>query len=187
VQTIEKERNKASGDNGMSSPMIYTNPLYGFVRTLLLFIGGRVQFNQSDVGRTILMGDGKTFEIFRRVMIKRISYHDSKPRGLFIVRFTPTMDVQKNIRLSKIMMLIFMGFKGFRSKFWCVDRETGMCQGIYEWDKLEDAERYSRSIAMRNMTKRSIPGTVSFSVLENSESNRNWQILETEQTLPDSN
>ena len=160
--------------------MIYTNPLYGFVKTSLLFICGRVQFSKSDLGKKILMGDGKTFEIFRRVTIKQFSDNNSKPKGLFIVRFTPKMDINKNIQLSKIMMLIFMGFKGFRSKYWCVNKETGMCQGVYEWDELEDADRYSKSIAVRNMTKRSVLGTVSYKVLENSENNRDWQILDTE-------
>jgi hypothetical protein len=86
------------------------------------------------------------------------------------------MDIKKNIRLSKIMLLIFMGFKGFRSKYWCVNEESGECQGVYEWDKLEDAERYSKSIAVRNMTKRSLPGSVSFKVLKNSASSRDWRI-----------
>jgi hypothetical protein len=72
-----------------------------------------------------------------------------------------------------------MGFKGFRSKYWCVNEETGMCQGVYEWDKLGDAERYSKSIAVKNMTKRSVPGTVSYRILENTESNRTWLIIDT--------
>lgn len=156
--------------------MIYTNPFYGFICTLFLFLTRRVHFNRSEVGATITMGDGKAFKIFRRVVIKRYLNTDKKPEALFIVRFTPKMDIKRNIRLSKIMLLIFMGFKGFRSKYWCVDEETGMCQGVYEWDRLKDAERYSRSIAVNNMTQRSIPGSVSYKVLPNSEENRNWRI-----------
>ena len=76
------------------------------------------------------------------------------------------------------MLLIFMGFKGFRSKYWCVNEETGMCQGVYEWDRMEDAKRYSKSIAVKNMTKRSVAGSVSFKVLPNSAANRNWRIVD---------
>jgi hypothetical protein len=156
--------------------MIYTNPIFGVFRTLWLFITGRVRFIKSVVGSTIIMEDGKRFTIFRRVKIKKYFGRTENPQGLFIVQFTPKMDIKKNIRLSKIMLLIFMGFKGFRSKYWCVNEESGECQGVYEWDKLEDAERYSKSIAVRNMTKRSLPGSVSFKVLKNSASSRDWRI-----------
>lgn len=158
--------------------MIYTNPLFGFFRTMILFISGRVHFKKTDVGATIVMSDGIEFKIFRSVTIKKFINKDKKPNGLFIVRFTPTMDIGKNINLSKILMLVFMGFKGFRSKFWCVNEKSGMCQGVYEWDTLEDAEHYSKSIAVKNMTKRSKPGTVAYNVLDNIESNRSWEIID---------
>lgn len=158
--------------------MIYTNPLYGFIRTLFLFLTGRVHFSRSEVGAIIIMDDGKEFKIFRRVVIKRYMNTEKKPKALFIVQFTPKMEINRNIKLSKIMLLIFMGFKGFRAKYWCVNEETGMCQGVYEWDKLKDAERYSKSIAVKNMTKRSVAGSVSFKVLPNSSNNRNWRIVD---------
>lgn len=161
--------------------MIYTNPLIGFFRTIFLLISGRVHFNKGDVGKTIVMSDGNEFKIFRRVVIKKFIGKDKKSRGLFIVRFTPIMGIKKNIKLSKILMLIFMGFKGFRSKYWCINEDTGMCQGVYEWDKLEDAEHYSKSIAVKNMTKRSKPGSISYSVFENIEKNRSWRIIDTEE------
>lgn len=158
--------------------MIYTNPIFGFIRTLLLFLLGRVRFSKAEVGAVMVMQDGQNFKIFRRVVIKRFFRNQEKPEGLFVVRFTPKMDLVKNIKLSRIMLLIFMGFKGFRSKFWCLDEETGMCQGVYEWDSLTDAQRYARSIAVKNMIKRSEPDSVSFAVLENSEVNRTWRIVD---------
>ena len=121
--------------------MLYTNPLYGFLMTLFLFLMGRVQFLKQEVGSTIAMKDGQRFKIFRRVIIKRFNGKSQTPEALFIVRFSPKMEIRKNIGLSKIMLLIFMGFKGFRAKYWCVNEETGMCQDVYEWDKLEDAQR----------------------------------------------
>lgn len=158
--------------------MFNTNPFYGFLKTLLYFGSGRVKFDKEVVGKKIVMADKKEFTIFRRVVIKKGSSSLQKPKGLFIVRFAPTMEIKKNIRLSRIMLLIFMGFKGFRSKYWCVDEQSGLCQGVYEWESVADAERYSNSIAARNMTKRSLPGSVSFKVLTNTENNRQWQITD---------
>ncbi|MFH2011526.1 MAG: hypothetical protein ABIJ37_02290 [Pseudomonadota bacterium] len=165
--------------------MIYTNPLYGFIITLFLFLMGRVHFSKHEIGSMMLMNDGKDFVIFRRVIIKRLIRKDQKPEGLFIVRFTPKMDIKKNIRLSRIMLLVFMGFKGFRSKYWCVNEETGMCQGVYEWDKMADVERYSKSIAVKIMTKRSVPGSVSCKVLENTYKNQSWRIIDTKEDEKD--
>ena len=156
--------------------MIFTNPLYGFFRTLFLFATGRVNFRKSEIGATIVMADGEEFRIFRRVVIKKYVEDGIGPKGLFIVRFKPKMDLKANIQLSRIMLLIFMGFQGFRSKYWCVNERTGVCQGIYEWDTLADARRYSKSIAVKNMTKRSEPDSVSFQVLENTFDNRDWRI-----------
>jgi hypothetical protein len=155
---------------------MHTNPLYGVIRTLLLLATGRVRFSKPDVGREIEMADGARFTIFRRVRIRNLGGAPPSPKGLFIVRFTPTMPVAKNIQLSRIMLLVFMGFKGFRSKYWCVNETTGECQGIYEWDTVADATRYSKSIAVRNMTRRSRPGSISFEVLDNTAENRRWRI-----------
>jgi len=68
------------------------------------------------------------------------------------------MSVEKNI----------MGFRGFREKYWAVGRETGLCQGLYQWQTVEDAEHYATSIAMRFMTRRSVPARVHFKVIDQS-------------------
>ena len=88
------------------------------------------------------------------------------------------MTIEQNIRYSNKAMMIFQGFKGFRSKYWTVDYETGECQGIYEWDTYEDAVRYSKSIAVKVMSKRSEQGSISFKVLRNTEENKKLVIEE---------
>jgi hypothetical protein len=141
-----------------------TNPALGLVRTLGLFLSGRVRFNRDAVGLELETDDGMRYRVFRRVMIRR---EGPPPGALFIVRFTPAhMTVAQNIRFSRLPLLIFMGFSGFRSKYWCVDDESGACQGVYEWQTRADAEAYAASIALRFMTNRSISGSVSHRILE---------------------
>lgn len=157
--------------------MLYTNPIYGIVRTLLLYATGRVNLVKEDIGKQITMEDGKIYTVFRRVIIKRFINKNKKPKGLFIIRFKPAhMTIEENIKYSRKPMMVFQGFKGFRSKYWTVDYKTGECQGIYEWDTYEDAERYSKSIAVKVMTNRSEKGSVSYKVLRNIEENRNFKI-----------
>lgn len=145
-----------------------TNPLCGFFNTLFLFLSFRVQFHKEDVGRIITMEDGQTFRIFRHVKIK--APNTTPPQGVFIVHFRPrNMTTQQNIRFSLLPMLIFMGFHGFREKFWCVDDTTGLCQGVYAWQTVQDAQNYANSIAMRFMTRRSDPLSVTARVVSQAE------------------
>ena len=144
-----------------------TNPFIGFLRTILLYITGRVKYIRSSIGKEFIMDDGKKFTVIRHVIIGQTGKKYAEPQAVFIARFKPkNMTIEENKRFSRIPMLVFMGFRGFRSKYWMVDETTGLCQGIYEWDTLQDAENYSNSIAASFMTKRSVPDSVSFEIIE---------------------
>jgi len=41
---------------------------------------------------------------------------------------------------------LFVGFPGFTSKLWLAHDERGFYRGLYEWDGLERADRYARSL-----------------------------------------
>jgi len=111
------------------------------------------------------MEDKKEFNIFRHVSIR--TKQDIEPIGLFIVRFKPAnMTVEQNIKFSRRPMMVFMGFKGFREKYWCVNKDTGLCQGIYKWQTVKDAKNYSKSIAMKFMTRRSYPDSVEYEIID---------------------
>lgn len=163
AQPSPTDRSATTGTPARGSGLA-TNPLAGLVRTLGLFLRGRVRFQREDVGKILETDDGVSYRIFRHVVIRS---HAPAPAALFIVRFTVAgMSVKQNIRFSRLPLFIFMGFTGFRSKYWCVDDETGAYEGVYEWQRRADAEAYARSIALRFMTDRSIPGSVSYRVLE---------------------
>jgi hypothetical protein len=148
-----------------------TNLFIGFIRTLFLFLAGKVRFMARSKGRRLVMEDGEEFEVFRHVRI--VGKTNALPEAVFVVRFQPYMSSEKNIIFSLLPMMIFMGFRGFREKFWAVDRKTGLCQGLYEWQTVKDAENYSKSIAVRFMSGRSVPGTVDFRIIDESK-DRYW-------------
>jgi hypothetical protein len=136
-------------------------------RAVLLVLTGGVRFIRRDIGRTLTMEDGAQFTIFRHAKITRAA---EPPTAVFVVRFTPAhMHVRQNIRFSLLPMLPLLGMPGFREKYWCVDKETGMCQGIYAWQTVAHAETYANSVALRFMTSRSLPGSVSHRVLDQSD------------------
>jgi hypothetical protein len=134
------------------------NPVIGFICTMMLFITGRVRFYKDSIDETI-----DRYTVFRHVKIKSSKH---KPEAVFVIKFTPKdMGVEENIRFARLPMMIFMGFKGFSEKHWMVNKETGECKGIYKWQTLKDAENYSKSIAVRFMTKRSVEGSVVYEIL----------------------
>jgi beta-phosphoglucomutase family hydrolase len=138
--------------------------LTALVRSLVRLMTHRVRFGR-DVGQTLTMEDGLQFTVFRHVSVKG----RSAPAAAFVVRFTPArMSVRQNIRFSLLPMVPLLGMHGFREKYWCVNEETGMCQGIYAWQTLVDAEAYASSVALRFMTGRSVPGTVSHRIIDQS-------------------
>jgi hypothetical protein len=129
---------------------------------------------RGDIGRTLTMEDGEQFTVFRHAKVKG----DGEPAGGFIVRFTPAhMSVRGNIRFSRLPMIPLLGLHGFREKYWCVNPDTGMCLGVYAWQTVADAEAYAASVALRFMTGRSVPGTVSHQVLDQSKE-RYWAFPE---------
>ena len=136
----------------------------GILQTLFLFLRGKVKFNHAIKGKSLRMADGAVFTIFRRVVIRSDM---DEPQAWFWIRFKPAnMSPQANIRFSLLPMMVFMGFHGFRSKYWGVDPDSGLCQGLYEWQTVEDAENYAKSIAMRFMVNRSEPASVHWGIVD---------------------
>jgi hypothetical protein len=135
-------------------------------RSMVLLLTGRVRFPRAEIGRLLTMEDGKQFTVFRHAKVGA----RGEPTGVFIVRFTPAhMSVRQNIRFSLLPMIPLLGMRGFREKYWCVNEQTGECQGVYAWQTLADAEAYAHSIALRFMSGRSLPGSVSNQIHDQSQ------------------
>jgi hypothetical protein len=140
--------------------------IVAIARSLALLVSGRVRFLRDDIGRTLTMEDGAQFTVFRHVKVAAAG----QPAGVFIVRFTPAhMSVRQNIRFSLLPMVPLLGLHGFREKYWCVNEQTGECQGLYAWQSVADAKAYAGSVALRFMTGRSLPGSVSHLILDQSQ------------------
>lgn len=47
-----------------------------------------------------------------------------------------------------------------------VNYKTELCRGLYEWQTFEDAENYSKSIAIKFMIKRSYPASIEYRIID---------------------
>lgn len=142
------------------------NPFKSFVKANLYLLTGRLHFPRERTGEIIQMEDKTEFTIFREA---RLDPKDSElknpPGARFKVRFhVEKMSPKVNKIFSLFTIPFFIGLKGFRSKLWLLDEADGDCMGIYEWQTVEDARKYSESFAMRFMKKRSVEGSVFFKI-----------------------
>ncbi|MBE6024903.1 MAG: hypothetical protein E7231_17270 [Cellulosilyticum sp.] len=124
----------------------------------------KVYLNKELVGQSLpsKYNIDQSFKIFRYAELRKKA---PDPEAWFIVRFRlKHMDVKKNRVFSLLPMFILFHFKGFRSKYWLMNEATNTCMGVYRWQTLEDAKRYSKSLAMKFMTRRSVEGSIQFSM-----------------------
>lgn len=146
------------------------NPVYSFFNTLKLILQRKIHFSDESFGKTIFMGHGQEFSIFREVKVEENSteeQNESKP-AVFIVRFLLSgMKVEDNKRFSWIPVPFFIGLPGFQAKLWTINYENNYFQGIYQWETQEYARKYSKSFAYRFMSRRSVEGSVSFEIIPN--------------------
>ena len=142
------------------------NPFLAFLRTHWYLLGGRLHFLRDRIGETLTMENGQEFTIFRQVIVDPGKGQPEEPGAVFRVRFrVANMSPEQNKRFSLLPIPFFVGLPGFRSKLWTLNAASGLFQGIYEWDTIQDVQNYASSFAMRFMTRRSVPGSVSHQVI----------------------
>lgn len=150
------------------TPVNGTNPLMAFLRTQGYLLTGRLHFPRSRVGEKVKMSDGREFTIFREGRVDARPGQPREPGATFIVRFhVAGMSPRRNKLFSLLPMPFCMGFPGFWSKLWTIDEKTGGFQGIYQWNTVQNAEDYAHSVALTFMTRRSLPGSMSYEIVPN--------------------
>ena len=124
-----------------------------------------MNYDKNVIGKTLTekYGIDSNFKIFRYAY--RNDWKEAEAR--FIVKFQlKKMNVNANKLFSNIPKIVLFHFKGFKAKYWLCNEKTNECMGVYHWATYDDAKRYSESIAMRFMKKRSVPGSVKFEIIK---------------------
>ncbi len=141
------------------------NPIKAFFTTLLYLFTGRLHFHRDTIGQVVTLPDGARFTVFRDVTLDLAEPSTRLPGARFQVRFRVAgMSPAANKRFSWLPVLFFVGLPGFRAKRWLLDEATGEFMGLYQWDTLQAAQAYAGSFAMRFMTMRAVPGSLTWAV-----------------------
>jgi len=143
----------------------YQLPPFLLARASGLLLSGRIYFPKNRLGETIQ--DEEEFKIFRQVNVDPTGDRPERPGAIFKVCFHfARFSVNTNKTLSLIPIPFIVVQPGFRSKTWLIGQETGLFQGLYEWDTVKDAENYWTSFPMNLMKKRAVPSSLTFSISE---------------------
>jgi hypothetical protein len=140
------------------------SPIRSFFQFWKAVFQARVRFPSGRVGTNILLDDGKWMVLRELVFTSRDVSSD--PKIIFRPRFhVKGMSPKINEWFSWLPIPFFAGLPGFRRKLWLLDPVSGDFSGYYEWQTADDANNYAHSFAMRFMTARSIPGSVSARII----------------------
>jgi len=123
-------------------------------------LSGRIRFIPERVGKFLTMEDGEVYSIFREVQVDSSMYVPGESMMVLKVRFKfARFSPMANRRFSLFPIPVIIGMPGFRRKVWTFCEESGYSQGIYQFESMEQAEKYSRSPVMKILEKRSVPGS----------------------------
>ena len=145
---------------------IRNKAFFSLLKTLSYVLTGRFHLNKKRIGELITMEDGQEYIVFRQVIVDPRQDQREKPGAILRIRFHFALGTPKQNKLLSLIPIPFIvGLPGFRSKTWTLHKGSGGFQGIYEWDTIQDAETYKKSFAIKLMTKRAIPGSVTFQII----------------------
>ena len=144
-------------------------------RIISNLFAGRVSLPKQYVGK-VLNIDNQDYTIFRRLKVdlKKTETSIAVFKVNFKFRNLPT---RINKYLSMIPVPFLIGLPGFREKYWTIS-EDGYFQGIYQWASEALANDYPNTFIFKVMTKRAVPGTVSYEVIPDTRISDYIKVLE---------
>ena len=105
-----------------------------------------VHFPRTEVGRRIGFADGATARVYRDTRVARAVADPCFLAVTFRLRAVRGRGHAWFRAESWLNTPLFVGFAGFVSKLWLAHDEQGRYRGLYEWDGVDRAESYARSL-----------------------------------------
>lgn len=136
-------------------------------------IGRHTRCTRALLGEPLRMSDGRSYTPFRHTRRDETLWDTSSSPAVLQPRFHLAVLAPNRKRLHALFRVVcivttpfFVGLRGFRSKLWMVDPETGDFAGLYEWDDARTAEAYAEGLA-KVLRLLSVRGSVTYELVEN--------------------
>jgi hypothetical protein len=135
------------------------------IRALILFLKRRVHFSNNI--NTVIVHEKEDFTAFRKVTLDPVENYIDKPKAILKIYFQFAKFSPKTNRILSIIPIpLIIAQQGFRSKTWLLGNDSGIFQGLYEWDSITNAEKYMDSFVVKLMKRRSILSTLKYEITE---------------------
>ena len=117
--------------------------------TLAMLVRNQLALPRDKVGRVVEFADGSRSEIYRETAMRRRQYD-----GLVLIAVRFRLRLIGSSRLahwlfrieSLLNTVLFVAHRGFQTKLWLTDRDTGYYRGIYEWEGHAAAVDYTETL-----------------------------------------
>lgn len=118
-------------------------------KTLALLARNEIALPSENRGTSVLFADGSRSEVYRETTMRRRRYE-----GLVLIAVRFRLRLLGSSRIahwlfrveSLLNTLLFAAHRGFQTKLWLTDLETGYYRGIYEWQGRDDAIDYAETL-----------------------------------------
>lgn len=145
------------------------NPIILLSRAFWLLLRGRIQHPRVTATDSLAV-EGETFAPFRKICVKPSKKQQASPQAIFQVRFRfKNLSAAANRRLSLIPIPLIVAQPGFRSKTWLLGQVSGDFIGYYEFDSVETAEAYWRSLPLKMMRRRAAEDSLTHQIKDTAE------------------
>lgn len=125
-------------------------------------VRGKIHFPRELIG-TIVPGRDEDFVVFRQMVLDPAPRQHPTPGAILRVRFHfSSLSAAANRRISLLPAPFIAAQPGFLSKTWMLGRQSGIFQGVYEWETAADAEAYWDSFPLRMMRRRAKPDSIEY-------------------------
>lgn len=134
-------------------------------RAMRLWLTGRVRFSRDEIGKII--NEEEDFQIFRKIIMQPKDHFQIAPGAIFKVKFHfARFSPAANKLISLVPIPLIIAQPGFMSKTWLTGLETGCFQGLYEWETLETAQNYEKSLPFELMKKRVVADSLNIQITQ---------------------
>lgn len=133
-------------------------------RSMVLLARGRVHLRREHVGRRVRFADGTVGRVYRETAVDLTPAEPCFLVVTFRLRLVRGLGHAAFRAESLLNTPLFVGFPGFVSKLWLAHDDAGRYRGLYEWDRVDAAEHYARSL-WRVLELVSVPGSIDYEVL----------------------
>jgi hypothetical protein len=150
------------------TPLPRTDAWFGVLRsagsTLPLLARSGVRHADEHLGWTISFADRTSSVVFRETVLDRIATAPCALVVSFRLRWIRGRGHSLFLKECLLNNPLFVGFPGLVSKLWLAHDELDRYRGLYQWDGVDRAEQYARSL-WRVLALVSTSGSIGYRVL----------------------